>query len=191
MTTLCAGMIMAVISDFSSEFIFNLKKILPLLVEWRSKEGPTSSDFFLRPLFIGQPTAALFEANIISTIYFRSFAESEAEPDENLRQRLLELGKWAESLKSEPVHRRIVIMLGMPMLFQLGHESSAQIIKELSDFLTKEPEGRRKDIRAITLALLARIKPELRIELQPSGSTQNLADEIWVCLENIIRMQTF
>lgn len=46
LTTLCAGTIMAIISDFSSEFILNLRKILPLLAEWGSNNGPTSSDFF-------------------------------------------------------------------------------------------------------------------------------------------------
>ncbi len=185
MTTLCAGTIMAIISDFSSEFIFNLKKILPLIVEWGGKDGPTSSDFFLRPLFIGQPTAALFEANIISTIYFRSFAEPEAEPDDGLRLRLLELRKWADTLKSEPVHRRIVIMMGMPLLFQFSHEDNPRMVQELSNILTDEPEGSRRDIRAIALTLLSRIAPETSIKLQPSGRAQNLADEIWECLEKI------
>ncbi|MDD3147392.1 MAG: hypothetical protein PHD82_08830 [Candidatus Riflebacteria bacterium] len=186
MTTLCAGAIMAVISDFSSEFIFNLKKILPLLAEWRVENGPTSSDFFLRPLFIGQPTAAFFEAIIISTIYFRSFAEPEGEPDETLRLRLVELSRWADTMKSEPVHRRIVIMMGMPLLFQFSHDARPAIVRELKEILMIEPEGRRRDIRVIAQSLLSQISPEVVANIKPAGQAQSLADEIWGCLESII-----
>lgn len=185
-TTLSAGAILAMISDFSSEFITSLKKILPLLPGWVDQDGLLKSDFFFRPFFIGQPTAALLEAFLRYTVYLQSAADLESKPDDLLRQRVLQLTRWASTQNSEAIHRRIVIMVGMPFLFQFNHHEMPETIRQLKHLLKNEPEGQRHDIRALAMFLLLRISPDETVELQPVNPAQNLADEIWQCFEQII-----
>lgn len=189
-TTMCAGAVLAIISDYSTEFLMNMRKILPLLHEWNNSPDPVNADFFLQPVYTGQPTSALFEALIISTLYFKSAIEQMGEAEEMLRLRLLDLKKWASGMRSEPIYRRIVIMMGIPVLFQISPAEQTTAKEELLGILTHEPEGRRLDVRAMALLCLTKMLPDGNIELSAPEKPQNLGDEIWQCLENIIQVRT-
>ncbi len=188
-TSMCAGAVLALISDFSTEFLMNLRKILPLLYEWNDSPEPVNADFFLQPFYTGQPTSALFETIIISTLYFKSAIEQMGEAEEILHRRLLELQQWASGMSSEPIYRRIVIMMGMPVLFQISHDEQSSVEEALLQILMHEPEGRRRDVRAMALLCLAKMAPNRKIELNVSEKPQNLGDEIWECLENIVQLR--
>ncbi|HNX74140.1 MAG TPA: hypothetical protein PLM07_03070 [Candidatus Rifleibacterium sp.] len=190
-TTLCAGAVIAIISDFSTEFMINLKRILPLLVEWNIGDEPLQADFFLRPLFSGQPATALFESLIISTMYCKSENEGEVSADERLQKRLMNLQKWVTEQNSEPLLHRMITMLGMPVLVQVSHSAREAFGAELVRILEDEPEGRRRDVRAIAFSILSRLghgapaKPR-----QQPERPQTLADELWECLEQIIQAES-
>ena len=191
MTTLCAGAVLAIISDFSTEFMINLKRILPLLVEWDNGEEPVQADFFLRPLFSGQPATALFESLIISTMYCKSENEGAVPVDDRLQKRLIHLQKWVAKLNSEPLLHRVIIILGVPVLLQVSHTARDAFITELLRILEIEPEGRRRDVRAIALSMLSRLghAAPARAKQQPE-EPQTLADELWECLEQIIQAES-
>lgn len=186
MTTLCAGTILALLSDFSSEFLVNLKKIVPLLPDWLDKDGLLKSDFFFRPLFIGQPSAALLEAFISHTLYIKTAGNPDEPPDDKLRRRVLQLGRWTKTQSSEAIHRRIILMIGTPFLFQFSHHEKPEIIRQLRHLLKNEPEGTRHDMRALARFLLNRLIPGEEIETQATPAVQTLSDEIWQCFEEII-----
>lgn len=185
MTTLCAGATMALISDFSAEFTMNLIKIMPLLKDWQNRDGITDSDFFFRPFFVGQPTAAALEAIIINNLHCAAAQNHERQQNIDLHRRLQQLQKWAESQKKEAVHRRIVIMAATPLLFQFKHSERDFIVRELTDIIKNEPEGKRRDVRALIFSLLERLAPELDLQLPDLPQPQNIADEIWDCHEKI------
>ncbi len=184
MTTMCAGAIISIMANFNPDLYANLKKMLPLLKSWRNPDGTPGSDFFFRPVFIGQPTALLFESILTGAVYFRSFAEGE--PDTQLGNRLSELSGWAKDLKNEAIHRRIIIMAGMPLTFQFAETERPELIRELTRVIYDEPEGKRRDIRALAVWLLNRINPTNQLSLPPFPAPQNLSDQIWECFEQII-----
>jgi len=187
MTTLCAGAIISILAEFNPGLHANLKKMLPVLKNWRNPDGTPGSDFFFRPVFIGQPTALLFESILTSTVYFRSFAESDGEPDAQIGGRLSELSGWAKDQKNEAIHRRIIIMAGMPLTFQFQEAERPELIRELTRVIYDEPEGKRRDIRALAVWLLNRINPTNQLPLPPFPAPENLADQIWECFEQIIQ----
>lgn len=185
-TTLCAGAILAMLSDYSDSYLSQLQKILDLLPGWLDKDGLTRSDFYFRPLFIGQPTSALFETLIVSTLYFRSAEDPQHESSDQLRQRLLRLGNWARTLANEPVHRRIIIMAGMPYLFQFDSSERATVINQLHLLLSNEPEGKRPDIRSLARLVMSKIAPENLIAASSDRPPQNLGEKIWLIFEQIV-----
>ncbi len=187
MTTMCAGAIISMLAEFNPALHENLKKILPVIKSWRNSDGTPGSDFFFRPVFIGQPTALLFESILTSTVYFKSFAEGNGEPDAQLGKRLNELSGWAKEQKSEAIHRRIIIMAGMPLTFQFNEAERPGLIRELTQVIYDEPEGKRRDIRALAVWLLNRINPTNQLPLPAFPEPQNLADQIWDCFEQIIQ----
>lgn len=187
MTTMCAGAIMSILAQFNPDLHASLRKMLPMLKSWQNPDGTPGSDFFFRPVFIGQPTALLFESILISAAYFRSFAESNGEPDAQLGKRLRELSGWAKDLKNEAIHRRIIIMAGMPLTFQFQEAERPELIRELTRVIYDEPEGKRRDIRALAVWLLNRINPTNQLPLPAFPAPQNLADQIWECFEQIIQ----
>lgn len=187
MTTMCAGAIISMLAEFNPGLHENLKKILPALKSWRNPDGTPGSDFFFRPVFIGQPTALLFESILTSTVYFRSFAESDGEPDAQIGRRLSELSGWAKEQKSEAIHRRIIIMAGMPLTFQFQETERPELIRELTRVIYDEPEGKRRDIRALAVWLLNRISPTIQLTLPVFPAPLNLSDQIWECFEQIIQ----
>ena len=185
-TTLCAGAIMAVISDFSSQYLDNLQKIRALLPDWLDDDGLLKSDFYFRPLFIGQKTNMLFEAIILQTLYLYTATDNPEIFDDTLRQRLNQLRKLAAFNQSEPIHRQILLMAGTPILFQFSTAERPLIIRQLLYLLKNEPEGERADIRALALFLLGRFSPVTRPELARKRPDQNLGDKIWACFEKIV-----
>ncbi|HPW57966.1 MAG TPA: hypothetical protein PLK58_04970 [Candidatus Rifleibacterium sp.] len=187
MTTMCAGAILSMLAEFNPELHTNLKNMLPVLKNWRNPDGTPGSDFFFRPVFIGQPTALLFESILTSSVYFRAFAESDGAPDAQLGKRLSELSGWAKDLKNEAIHRRIIIMAGMPLTFQFQETERPELIRELTRVIYNEPEGKRRDIRALAVWLLNRINPTNQLPLPAFPAPQNLADQIWECFEQIIQ----
>ncbi len=187
MTTLCAGAIISILAQFDPELHTNLKKILPVLKSWRNPDGTPGSDFFFRPVFIGQPTALLFESILTGAVYFRSFAEGDGEPDKQLGSRLKQLSERAKEQKNEAIHRRIIIMAGMPLTFQFEEAERPELIRELTRVIYDEPEGRRRDIRALAVWLLNRINPTNQLRLPVFSAPENLADQIWECFEQIIQ----
>ena len=177
------------LAEFNPGLHANLKKMLPVLKSWRNPDGTPGSDFFFRPVFIGQPTALLFESILTSTVYFRSFAEGDGKPDEELGIRLRELSEWSKDQKNEAIHRRIIIMAGMPLTFQFHETERPQLIKELTRVIDNEPEGKRRDIRSLAVWLLNRINPTNQLPLRAFPTPQNLADQIWECFEQIIQIR--
>lgn len=185
-TTLCAGAILAMLTDFSDSYLSELQKILHLLPGWLDNDGLTRSDFYFRPLFIGQPTSALFETFIVSALYFRSAENAQHESSDQLRQRLLRLGNWARTLANEPVHRRIIIMAGIPYLFQFDSTEKAAVINQLHLLLSNEPEGKRADIRSLARLVMGKIAPENSTAGSSDRPPQNLGEKIWLIFEQIV-----
>lgn len=185
-TTLCAGAIMAIISDFSSQFLESLHKIRLLLPEWLDDDGLLKSDFYFRPLFIGQATNMLFEAVILQTLYLYSATDDPEIFDNSLRLRLKELRKHAAFDPAEPIHRQILLMAGTPVLFQFSKEERPLIVRQLQHLLKNEPEGERTDIRALALFLLGRFGQNIGPQPLNRRPLQNLGDKIWACFEQII-----
>ncbi|EKD80985.1 MAG: hypothetical protein ACD_39C02058G0002 [uncultured bacterium] len=185
-TTLCAGAIMAIISDFSSQFLENLQKIRRLLPEWLDDDGRLKSDFYFRPLFIGHKTNMLFEAMILQTLYLYSASDDPEIFDDSLRVRLKELRKMADFDPAEPIHRQILLMAGTPVLFQFNTNERPLIVKQLQHLLKNEPEGERSDIRALALFLLEKFSPGLGSQVAKKRPVQNLGDKIWTCFEQIV-----
>jgi len=184
--TLCAGTIMAIISDFSGQYLENLNKIRLLLPDWTDDDGLLKSDFYFRPLFIGHKTNTLFEAMILQTLYLYSATDEPEVFDESLRKRLNQLRQAAAFDPAEPIHRQILIMAGTPILFQFSTAERPLIIRQLLHLLKNEPEGERADIRALALYLLTRFsheRPEEQLKRRP---LQNLGDRIWACFEQIV-----
>jgi len=177
---------MAIISDFSSQYLENLHKIRQLLPEWRDDDGLLKSDFYFRPLFIGHKTNMLFEAMILQTLYLYSASDEPEVFDESLRQRLNQLRRAAAFDPAEPVHRQILIMAGTPVLFQFSSIERPLIARQLLHLLKNEPEGERADIRALALYLLSRFSPELPSDQLKRKPLQNLGDRIWACFEQIV-----
>jgi hypothetical protein len=184
--TLCAGAVMAIISDFSSQFVESLHKIRVLLPEWRDDDGLIKSDFYFRPLFIGQKTNMLFEAVILQTLYLYSASDDPEIFDNSLRLRLKELRRQATFDRAEPIHRQILLMAGTPVLFQFSSEERPLIIRQLQHLLKNEPEGERVDIRALALFLLGRFSQHAEAPPALRRPLQNLGDKIWACFEQII-----
>jgi hypothetical protein len=184
--TLCAGAVMAVISDFSAQYLANLQKIRLLLPEWLDDDGLLKSDFYFRPLFIGHKTNMLFEAMILQTLYLYSASDGPEVFDDSLRQRLNQLRHAAAFDPAEPIHRQILIMAGTPVLFQFSSAERPVIIRQLLHLLSNEPEGERADIRALTLYLLARFSREMPSDQLKKRPLQNLGDRIWACFEQIV-----
>jgi hypothetical protein len=184
--TLCAGTVMAIISDFSGQYLENLHKIRLLLPDWLDDDGLLKSDFYFRPLFIGHKTNMLFEAMILQTLYLYSASDAPEVFDDSLRQRLNQLRRAAAFDPAEPIHRQILIMAGTPVLFQFSSAEQPLIIKQLLHLLKNEPEGERADIRALALYLLARFSPNLPPDQLKRRPLQNLGDRIWACFEKIV-----
>lgn len=184
--TLCAGTIMAIISDFSSQYLENLHKIRQLLPEWRDDDGLLKSDFYFRPLFIGHKTNMLFEAIILQTLYLYSASDDPEVFDDSLRQRLNQLRRAAAFDPAEPIHRQILLMAGTPVLFQFSSTERPLIVKQLLQLLKNEPEGERADIRALALYLLSRFSLEVPANQLQRKPLQNLGDRIWACFEQIV-----
>jgi len=166
-TTLCAGVILSFLSDFSEEFMPNLSDIYNLLPGWADRDGLTRSDFYFKPVFIGQITSTLFESIIISTIYFKN-AATNLDNHDYLRQRLLRLNNWAKNLSVEPFHRQIILMAGMPHIFQSGSDEKQTIMKNLKNLIISEPEGRNTEIQALAALIQKRLAPK---EFSPASRT--------------------
>jgi hypothetical protein len=185
--TLAAGAIMAIISDFSRQYLDNLQKIRMLLPDWYDKNHLVKSDFYFRPLFIGPATNMLFEALILQTLYLYRKTGINMSFDESLRQRLQVLRKQAAFSHTEPIHRQILLIVGTPVLFQFSTEKRPLIIEQLLRLLAEEPEGKRPDIRALALLLLKKFAPNQSLPERHFGRVpQNSGDRIWSCLEEII-----
>ncbi|MBU1106255.1 MAG: hypothetical protein KKB51_06280 [Candidatus Riflebacteria bacterium] len=185
-TTLCAGVIMAMLSDFSSQYLENLQKIRRLMPDWLDDDGLLKSDFYFRPLFIGHNTNLLFEAVILQTLYLYAATDTPDFFDDSLRKRLIQLRKQATFNQSEPIQRQILLMAGTPLLFQFSTAERPLIVNQLLHLLKNEPEGQRADIRALALFLLGRFNPLATPELARKRPLQNLGDRIWSCFEQIV-----
>ncbi len=184
--TLCAGTVLAIMSDFSGQYLENLRKIRLLLPKWLDDDGLLKSDFYFRPLFIGHKTNLLFEAMILQALYLYSATDKPELFDESLRLRLNHLRQAATFDQAEPIHRQILLMAGTPVLFQFSSAERPVIVKQLQHLLDNEPEGERADIRALALYLLARFSPELPGNPLKQRPLQNLGDRIWSCFEQIV-----
>ncbi len=182
-TSLCAGAILASLSDCVPEAISGMKQVFRNLPNLLDNEGIPKTDFYFRPIFIGQMTSALFESLIISTIY-RNFP---SDPEnEQLRQRLLRMQRWAKSMHEEPVHRKIILMTGLPYLVQFDPTERDSVVAQLENLITYEPEGKRSDIRAIARMILQKISPRNYRPEDFTGKAATGADQIWQCLEQIV-----
>lgn len=184
--TLCAGAIMAIISDISSQYLDNLQKIRLLLPDWLDDDGLLKSDFYFRPLFIGNKTNMLFEAVILQVLYLYRGADGPEFFDEDLHKRLTLLRQQATFAPDEPIHRQILSMAGTPILFQFTDAERPLIIRQLLHLLNNEPEGERASIRALAIFLLSRFSPGMRFDQPRKLPTQNLGDEIWACFEKLV-----
>lgn len=187
-TTLGAGAVLAMLSNFSDAYLSNLLKILDQLPGWLDKDGFTRSDFYLRPLFIGQITSALFETIIVSTIYCRMADTQRHQSHEQLRQRLIRMSRWTKSLVKEPIHRKIILMAGMPYLFQISEADKSKITTQLQALLAVEPEGKKADVRALAKFVLNRIAPSAESGPAWEGPFHNRGDKIWHLFEKIINL---
>lgn len=184
--TLCAGAIMAIISDFSAQYLENLQKIRLLLPDWRDDDGLLKVDFYFRPLFIGNKTNMLFEAFILQLLYLYRAADEPETFDESLHERLTQLRQQAIFDPSEPIHGQILSMAGNSVLFQFTDAERPLIIKQLLRLLNNEPEGERADIRALAFFLLSRFSPGLHLDKPRKRPAQNLGDKIWACFEKLV-----
>jgi len=184
--TLCAGTIMAIISDFSGQYLGNLHRIQLLFPGWLDDDGMLKSDFYFRPLFIGHKTNMLFEAIILQALYLYSASDKPEVFDDSLRQRLNQLRRAATFDPGEPIHRQILIMAGTPVLFQFSSAERPLMVRQLLHLLNNEPEGERADIRALALYLLARFSPDRPSDKIRKRPLQNLGDRIWACFEQIV-----
>lgn len=155
-TTLCAGVIFSFLSDFSDEFLPELRDIFNLLPGWADRNGITRSDFYFKPVFIGQITSTLFESIIISTLYFKN-TDFFLENHESVRQRILRLNQWAKNLSGEPIHRLIILLAGMPHIFQIESAEKKNISQSLIKLIINEPEGKRPEIQALAAMILKRL----------------------------------
>lgn len=167
-TTLCAGVILAFLSDFSDDFISQLQNIFNLLPGWLDNNGLAQSDFYFKPVFIGQLTSALFESIIINTLYCKT-AGTPQESHELMRQRLLRLSDWAAGQTAEPLHRQIILMTGMPYFYNVISTEKAALSRQLVGLLNDEPEGRRPEIQAIGSMVLKRLTPAADFSITPTG----------------------
>jgi hypothetical protein len=184
--TLCAGTIMAIISDFSGQYLENLHKIRLLFPGWLDEDGLLKSDFYFRPLFIGHKTNMLFEAIILQALYLYSASDQPEVFDDSLRQRLNQLRRAATFDPAEPIHRQILIMAGTPVLFQFSSTERPLMVRQLLHLLNNEPEGERADIRALALYLLTRFSHDRPSDQTRKRPLQNLGDRIWACFERIV-----
>jgi hypothetical protein len=190
-TTLCAGAILALLSDFSADYLHNLRKIYDLLPNWQDKDGFIRSDFYFRPLFIGQITSALFETLIISSLYAGSAAESGSDETTRYRERLLRMNAWGRAQTSEPIHRRIILMAGMPYLFQFADADRPEIISQLKRLCENEPEGKRADIKALVSYISHRIAPEEVLTDSRELFPHSLSEKLWDCLYRMTIISSF
>lgn len=171
-TTLSAGVILSFLSDFSDDFINQLQNIFNLLPGWLDNNGLAQSDFYFKPVFIGQLTSALFESIIINTLYCKT-AGIPQESHELMRQRLVRLSNWATDQTAEPLHRQIIMMAGIPFFYNVSIEERSTLATQLTDMLNNEPEGRRTEIQALTRMVLKRLSPARNLSMAPTGSGQS------------------
>jgi len=170
-TTLAAGAILSFLSDFCDDFVHNLQNIFSLLPNWLDSNGLIQSDFYFKPVFIGQITSTLFESIIVNTLYCKT-AQIPQENHELMRQRLIRLVESAAKETDEPLHRQIITMIGMPFLYHVKSTEKQSLIEQLQHLINNEPEGKRPEIQAITAMIIKRLATADSFSINPASSGQ-------------------
>lgn len=177
--TLCAGAIMALLSKSKIGTHKGIELMANLLPVWRDQQEQLMSDFFFRPLFIGQPSSTIFETIIISALYHMGTQDTEL-----LRLRLNELNQWARGYDSPITLNLAILMSAMPYIFRISDAERPIFVERFISFISDEPEASQPEISALINRILWRLGslPPKPAAIEP----ENLADEIWNLLNDIL-----
>lgn len=177
--TLCGGAIMALLSRTGIDTRAGIQLIANLLPMWQDQQGRLMSDFFFRPLFIGQPSSTIFETIIISALYHMGTQDSEL-----LRLRLNQLDEWARNYDSPSSLNLAILMSAMPYIFRINGAERQIFAHKFISFVNDEPEASQPEIQTLVNRILWRLGalPPKPAAIDP----ENLADEIWNLVNDIL-----
>ncbi|MEW6709072.1 MAG: hypothetical protein AB1403_04550 [Candidatus Riflebacteria bacterium] len=190
-TSLCAGAIFSILLRFDRRLIVNLQRLKRLLPSWTDEENDMKSDFFFRPLFLGKVTSALFEALIISSLYYHQTAITSEMPDDELRQRLIHLNRRFKIDLTMPFGQNLIILLGLPYFGQISDHQIQPVLDSMDQWQQTESQANRPDCAAISALIMKRLNNEKGLQqiklLQTANQT--LSQKIWLNLIRVLQSQ--
>lgn len=190
-TSLCAGAALSFLVRFDRRLLVNIGRVAQLFPRWLDQENDIKSDFFFRPLFIGKPTSALFEALILAALYYYQPVITEETPNEELRQRLLRLNQRFKISSETAVLQNLLIMAGLPYLGQFSDEARPQIFDTVFSAQQNDAMAARPDSAALAALFYSRIGNKKGLQqlklLQTQGKT--LSEKVWLCLIKVLQHQ--
>ncbi|GAB4279535.1 MAG: hypothetical protein Kow0029_23520 [Candidatus Rifleibacteriota bacterium] len=186
--TICAGAICSLLVRFDKRLLVNLDRIMFLLPGWLDEQGNLKSDFFFKPLFLGQSTSTAFEALIIAAVYYYEPSITGIIPNDSLRQRLNYLNIKNRISNKTSLIQDLVLFLGIPYVGQINDEQKSMLVEKLHTAFKLEPNIVRPDISAMAAYFSARIgnRQLLKKIVDEVKIPANLSEQIWHCLIEIL-----
>jgi hypothetical protein len=182
--TLCAGALFALLSNSGYETRPVLTKIVNLFPAWRDEKGVMGSDFFFRPLMVGRPASALFEAFSIAGLYYPNFLELSPSERQKYRERLaFIINNYKSDPSLNPVSN-LLFLTGLPYIGQFEEAKQPELERQLLNFLKTDSKTANIEVLGLLSIVFSRFnfRPGIEyiesIKLQP----QNLPEKIWHCL---------
>lgn len=187
--TLCAGAVLALLARFAPEMLTNINKIAVLFPKWYDEKGDLKSDFFFKPLFLGQTSSALFEALVFSSLYYFEPSVTGKAPNEMHRKRLIHLNQNCRIDKDLSVIHSLLILSALPYIGQFSNEQSNLIANSIKSFVENEPEASRADISTLAQLFFSRMKNRegLKAISALKIPAKTLSERIWNSLAKILR----
>lgn len=190
-TSLCAGGAMALLVRFDRRLLLNLVRISRLFPNWIDDESDLKSDFFFRPLFIGKPTSAMFEALILAALYYFRPVITGEKADEELRQRLIRLNARFKIDIEDSAAQNLLLLVALPYIGQFSDEMRAPLFKSVLEAQRTDPMLSRASSAALAALFFDRMGnknglQQLRL-LQTTDKT--LSERLWLCFIKVMQHQ--
>ncbi|MGM0598651.1 MAG: hypothetical protein ACQETH_02425 [Candidatus Rifleibacteriota bacterium] len=185
--TLCAGAVFSLLSNIGYDIETVLTKIVTLFPDWRDEKGYMGSDFFFRPLMVGRPASALFEAFTIAGLYYPNFLSLSTQQRHNYRKRLAFIIKNFKSDPSLNPATNLLFLTGLPYIGQFDSSERQKLEQQLFKFVKTDSKTVNIEVLGLLSIVFSRLnfQPGIeyieKINLQP----QNLSEKIWHCLIDV------
>jgi hypothetical protein len=191
--TLCAGAIFSTLVRFDKRLLVNLNRIFRLLPGWVKDSGELKSDFYFKPLFVGDATSVLFESMIVSALYYFEPSVTEKKPADYMLDRLLFLGKKNKVEFETAIGRKLILFAGLPYIGQFNWNDFNSIVRLLERFFAEEPKAKNAALLGLAGLFFDRILDEKNLKSIAvnfrSLETRKISEQIWECLVQVLLVE--